>query len=157
MTSGRPGGGQNVPVLDTDTLSLIQRRTEPAYSRLADRFDALPAGTTVWVTIISFEEQLRGWLEYIKRGKPRQLPERYAKLRQLNEDFSTRPVLPFDQPAADQYEKLLRARTNVATMDLKIAAVALSRGEPLISSNLRHFRRIPNLRVEDWTLPGPPR
>lgn len=142
-----------MPVLDTDTLSVIQRRTEPSYSRLASRLDAIPAGTTVWVTIISFEEQLRGWLEYIKRAKPQQLPKGYAKLRQLNEDFSERPVLSFDEAAADEYARLLRARTKVAAMDLRIAAVAIAQGELLISSNLRHFRRVPNLRVEDWTRP----
>ena len=142
-----------MPVLDTDTLTVIQRRTEPAYGRLVGRLSRLPPGTIVWVTIISFEEQLRGWLEYIKRGKPHQLPARYAKLRQLNEDFSTRPVLPFDDAAAVAYEQLLRKRTGVGAMDLKIAAIALATDELLISMNLRHFRRIPGLTVEDWTRP----
>ena len=142
-----------MPVLDTDTLTILQRRTEPAYSRLVARLSALPPGMFVWVTIISFEEQMRGWLEYVKRGKPHQLPERYAKLRELNEDFSTRPVLPFDQTAAGAYEQLLRRRTGVGAMDLKIAAIALATDELLISANLRHFRKIPGLTVEDWTRP----
>jgi tRNA(fMet)-specific endonuclease VapC len=144
-----------VPVLDTDTLSVIQRRAEPQLTRLKGRLDVVPPGTIVWVTIVSFEEQLRGWLEYIKRAKPQDLPARYAKLRELNEDFATRPVLPFDTAAADTYERLLHANTRVGAMDLRVAAIAISRDEPLISMNLRHFRRIPDLRVEDWTRPLP--
>ena len=35
-------------------------------------------------------------------------------------------------------------------MDLKIAAIVLSRGGVLRSANLRDFREVPNLVVEDW-------
>jgi tRNA(fMet)-specific endonuclease VapC len=141
-----------VPVLDTDTLSIIQRRIEPFYTTLAARLDALPAAS-VWTTVISFEEQLRGWLEYVKRAKPTQLPEGYRRLWKVNDDFNTRPVLPFDDAAAEVYIRLLRASTRVGSMDLRIAAIALARNDLLISTNLRDFRRIPGVRVEDWTRP----
>jgi tRNA(fMet)-specific endonuclease VapC len=36
-------------------------------------------------------------------------------------------------------------------MDLKIAAIAFSQDALLLSSNLKDFRRIPGLKVEDWT------
>ena len=144
-----------MPVLDTDTLSIIQRRSEPGFGRLLDRFRSLPVEQTVWVSIISYEEQLRGWLEYIKRSKARELPARYAKLWSCHDDFATRLVLQFDRAAADVYERLLRSKTRVATTDLKIAAVAISRDDVLLSSNLRHFNRVPGLRVEDWTRPVP--
>ena len=144
-----------MPVLDTDTLTVIQRRSEPGDGRLRTRFRALPAGQTVWVTVISFEEQLRGWLEFVKRAKPRELPGRYAKLWELHRDFTTRIVLPFDDSAADVYERLLRAKTRVASTDLKIAAVALARDDVLVSANLRDFQRVPGLRVKDWTKPLP--
>lgn len=138
-------------MLDTDTLTILQRRTEPVYGRLVSRLSALPPGATVWVTIISFEEQMRGWLEYVKRAKPSELPRRYAKLQALNEDFSRRPILPFDDAAADAFAQLLRMRTGIGTMDLRIAAIALATDELLISPNVRHFHRIPGFTVEDWT------
>lgn len=140
-----------MPVLDTDILSIIQQRAEPEYTRLLAKLTKLPTDAVVWVTIVTFEEQLRGWLEYIKRAKPAQLPGGYAKLHELNADFSTRPVLPFSQSSVAVYERLVRAKTRVATMDLRIAAICIANDEVLVSRNLTDFNRVPNLRLEDWT------
>ena len=65
----------------------------------------------------------------------------YAKLYELNQDFSTRPVLPFDEKAADEYAHILGMKTRVAAMDLRIAAICMARDELLISQNLRDFQR----------------
>jgi tRNA(fMet)-specific endonuclease VapC len=71
----------------------------------------------------------------------------------VNQDFSLRPVLPFDEAATDEFLSQLRANTRVGSMDLKIAAIVLARNEVLVSANVRDFRRVPRLRVEDWTKP----
>jgi tRNA(fMet)-specific endonuclease VapC len=34
--------------------------------------------------------------------------------------------------------------------DLRIAAVALAQDLILVTGNVRHFQRVPNLRVENW-------
>lgn len=140
----------SVPVLDTDVLTIIQRRTEPEYSRLHLKLESNP-NAVLWATIVSFEEQLRGWLEYVKRAKPHQLQAGYARLHALNEDFSTRPVLDFDQRAVDEYMKLLRSKTRIGAADLKIASLAIANDEILVTRNMRHFGRIPGLIAEDWT------
>jgi len=36
-------------------------------------------------------------------------------------------------------------------MDLRIAAIVLSRDATLLSGNLADFREVPGLKVEDWT------
>lgn len=63
-------------------------------------------------------------------------------------------VAAFDQDAALSYGKL-RARleqkgTPIGSMDALIAAHALSLGVPLVSNNLREFRRVPGLQLENW-------
>jgi tRNA(fMet)-specific endonuclease VapC len=37
-------------------------------------------------------------------------------------------------------------------MDLKIAAIALANDATLLTRNLSDFRKIPGLRIEDWTV-----
>lgn len=140
-----------MPVLDTDVLSIVQRRTEPGYSRLLGRLRSLDPSETVWSTIVSYEEQLRGWLEYIKRARVPQLAVAYQKLYDAHLDFQTRPMLPFDLAATRAYEDLLKAKTGVATMDLRIASICIANNLLLVSVNLRDFRKIPGLRVEDRT------
>ena len=54
-------------ILDTDVLSIAQRGESSGYERLATRLDS--ADDDVGVTIISFEEQMRGWLAFIAGAK----------------------------------------------------------------------------------------
>jgi tRNA(fMet)-specific endonuclease VapC len=66
--------------------------------------------------------------------------------------FSAAPVLPFDAAAGSVYDDLRRQRVRIATMDLRIAAIALSRGLILLTRNVRDFGKVPGLVTEDWTL-----
>jgi tRNA(fMet)-specific endonuclease VapC len=138
-----------VIILDTDVLSIVQRADGPEYHSLVLRLDA--ADDEVTVSIVSFEEQMRGWLAYIARAKSsNQQIQGYARLHALLEDFNTRPVLDFDQLAATEYERLIMLKLRVGTMDLRIAAIALAHYALLLSRNLKDFRKVPGLRVDDW-------
>lgn len=79
-------------VLDTDILTLIQRKSGDEYHRLTARLDG-SAPQAVCVTIVSFEEQLRGWLAWIAQSrKVEQLVVAYGRLLALLKDFQSRPV-----------------------------------------------------------------
>jgi tRNA(fMet)-specific endonuclease VapC len=139
-----------VIILDTDVLTIIQREQNPAYSKLVERLEA--TDEDVGVSIVTFEEQMRGWLAFIARGRTSaQQTMAYAKLHALLEDFNSRPVFDFDEDCAAEFDSLVRARVRIGTMDLKIAATAISHNALLLSRNLADFRRVPGLRVEDWT------
>jgi tRNA(fMet)-specific endonuclease VapC len=60
-------------------------------------------------------------------------------------------VLPFDTAAISIYDTLRSQRVRIATMDLRIAATALSRGLTLLTRNVQDFRKVPGLVTEDWT------
>jgi tRNA(fMet)-specific endonuclease VapC len=45
---------------------------------------------------------------------------------------------------------LRKQRIRIGSQDLKIAAIALTRDALLLSANLRDFRHVPGLRVENW-------
>jgi tRNA(fMet)-specific endonuclease VapC len=64
------------------------------------------------------------------------------------------PVLPFDAAAARRYGEvradLERRGLPIGEADLRIAAIALVRDFTVVTGNLRHFQRVPGLRVENW-------
>jgi tRNA(fMet)-specific endonuclease VapC len=139
-----------VILLDTDVLSVIQRADGADYENLVQNLDS--ADDEVVVSIVSFEEQMRGWLEFISKAKSSsEQTKGYAKLHALLEDFTTRPVIDFDELSSIEFERLKRARVRIGTMDLKIAAIAIATDALLVSRNLVDFRKVPGLRVEDWT------
>ena len=143
--------GENpaVIVLDTDILTLIQRKRGSQYQEIAARLDAL--NDEVCVTIVSFEEQLRGWLALISKARlsMAQVPA-YLRLSELFQDFQTRRVLEFDVAASGVFDRLRRDYRRTGAMDLKIAAIAMIHDALLLSRNLSDFSRVPGLRVENW-------
>jgi tRNA(fMet)-specific endonuclease VapC len=90
-------------ILDTDHLTIIQRQNQPIYSILSARFRHIPA-SDLCSTIISVEEQMRGWLAVI--GRSRGLGQEIAAYRHLHallSFFSAIPILEFDEPAGERY------------------------------------------------------
>ena len=61
-------------------------------------------------------------------------------------------MLQFDDASAAEFERLKRSRVRIGTMDLKIAAIALANNATVLTRNIKDFSRVPELRVEDWTL-----
>jgi len=63
-------------------------------------------------------------------------------------------VLSFETRAAEHYGRIRReleqAGTIIGTNDLLIAAIALAHDLTLVTHNVREFRRVAGLRVEDW-------
>ena len=63
-------------------------------------------------------------------------------------------VLPFDALAARRYgearAELERHGVPLDGPDMRIGAIALARGFIVVTGNVRHFQRIPGLRVENW-------
>ena len=60
-------------------------------------------------------------------------------------------VLPFNASAAIQFDALKKAKINIGAQDLKIAAIALANNATVLTRNIRHFEKIPELKFEDWT------
>jgi tRNA(fMet)-specific endonuclease VapC len=138
-------------IYDTDIFTLMQRGEGPVYPRLIERLSQHQPHE-IKVTIISFEEQARGWLSYIaKTKKSDQQIMAYAKLLMLLEDYSEIGVLPFDGEAAFHYDRLRKSKIRIGAMDLKIAAIALSNSATVVTRNVQDFGKITGLKVEDWT------
>ena len=63
-------------------------------------------------------------------------------------------ILPYDDMAAQEYGKvrvyLEKQGTPIGSMDMLIAAHALSLNCILVTNNESEFRRIPALKIENW-------
>ena len=138
-------------LLDTDHLSILEQRIQPERDRLRARLDAL-APDDVGTTIVSFQEQVRGWMSFLNRARtPEQIIVAYAKLESIWRQFCRMNVVSFTREAQDCFMGLRKRRVRVATLDLRIASIALVTDSTRLSRNLRDFRQVPELMVEDWT------
>ena len=138
-------------LMDSDHISLISRGGELS-ERITVRLAALEPDR-VAVSLISYEEQMRGWMAEIARmqSADRQMAA-YSRLDRMRDYYCNTPVLPFDEKALAQFQSLWLQRLRVGTMDLKIAATALANKATLITRNASDFGKVPGLVIEDWSI-----
>ena len=135
-------------ILDTDHLTEIERGSA-AGSALRRRLDRPEIDAVA--TIVSAEEQLRGWLAQIhaKRSVHDQI-DSYGRLQARLEFYAEWTLLPWTTGAADRFGAFRRAGVRIGTMDLKIASIALEHGGTVLSQNSADFQQVPGLMVESW-------
>jgi tRNA(fMet)-specific endonuclease VapC len=128
-------------LFDTDALS------ETFRLRPAERFAA-------WLATVPADDQFASAVSIgeLYRGAFRS-PNRERWLDRIDYDLLPRlVVLPYDTPIARIYGEI-RARMEAdgrmpGEADLQIAATALHHGLSVVTGNVRHFERVPGLRVE---------
>src|SRR5437867_13018847 len=89
-------------VLDSDHISLHQREDEAVAHHLL----TIPSDQ-VFVTIVTVEEQLRGWLALIRRAQsPERLVSAYASLHRAVAYFARINILDYAEAAARHFATL---------------------------------------------------
>lgn len=142
---------ENMYILDTDHLGILQRQRGMDYDRVRRKIAQI-GESDIYVTIISFHEQVSGWAKYVKNSTdPPRIVSGYLRLEWILRDFASAQVLPFSTAASEVFEKVKRQRIRIATMDLRIASIAIVQHMTLVTCNVIDFERIPNLLLEDWT------
>lgn len=130
-------------IFDTDSLSnIVKSRPSP---RLLKNLKGLPAEFQ-HTTSINVAEIYYGAFRSTKREK---------LLRAFEEKvFPNITILPFDEDSARVYgqlkAKLEKKGITKSEPDLRIASVALQHKFILVSGNVRHFKDIPRLKIENW-------
>lgn len=81
---------------------------------------------------------------------------REKNAKALDEFIIPLELVSYDEAAAHAYgdirAALEKAGTPIGSMDMLIAAHAVSLGIPLVTNNTREFLRVPSLKVIDWTV-----
>ncbi|VTR91508.1 Uncharacterized protein (Fragment) OS=Candidatus Entotheonella sp. TSY2 GN=ETSY2_22180 PE=4 SV=1 [Gemmata massiliana] len=142
-------------LLDTDHISTLQVPSSDRRVRLVNRLaQVAAAGEVIGTTIVTIEEQMRGWLAAIARERrPHRQTGPYRELARLFEFFRPFHHALFDERAADIFEQFARIR--IGTMDKKIASIALVNRALLLTANRWDYEQIPGLRFENWMDPPP--
>jgi len=137
-------------VLDTDHLSCREWGSREAANlrmRLTEAEDQ-----NVVVSIVSYEEQMRGWMELLaKTTDVRKQVETYSRLKKHLQLYCSIPLLDFTETAAFRFMELRSQKIRIGTMDLKIAASCLCHGALLLTRNVVDYSKVPGLQIADWT------
>ncbi len=132
-------------LLDTNTvIALVGRKSEVVLQRL----DQVKPGAVGISSIVAHEL-------YFGAYKSQKIAHNLETLRLL---FADLVVLDFDQgdarAAGEIRVGLARKGTPIGPFDVLIAGQAKHRGAILVTNNVGEFRRVDDLRLEDWTEPG---
>jgi tRNA(fMet)-specific endonuclease VapC len=134
-------------LLDTDTFSLYQFGPP----RLVERYRA--ASEVPALSIVTQIEVLRGRHEAVLKAEdgPHLLRAQQHLLHSIH-TLALFQIVPFDQAAADLFDDLRQNKKlkKIGRADLLVACIALAHRATLVSRNLKHFRQVPGLQVENW-------
>jgi len=128
-------------LLDTNVIIEILRNN----SRVMAHMQAvISTGGDVRINALSYYETRRGLLNI-----------RVADKLQRFDDFCTAfDIVYLDRPALDQasgiYASLRSKGTLIEDADILIAAMAIANNAVLVTDNLKHFRGVSGLQLENW-------
>ncbi len=128
-------------LFDTDAISLVLRRRPPAaYVR--------------WLARVPRADQYASAITIgeLYRGAFRSQRAEFHLRNIVEHVLPAVTALPYDAAIAEDYGRIAAAleRTGqrLADADLQIAATAVHHGLELVTGNIRHFKRVPGLRIE---------
>lgn len=129
-------------LLDTNTvIALVGKKSDAVLTRL----DRVKPGTVGISSIVAHEL-------YFGAYKSQKIEHNLETLRLL---FADLILLDFDQgdarAAGEIRAALARKGTPIGPFDVLIAGQVIHRGAILVTNNVGEFRRVEQLRLEDWT------
>ena len=137
-------------LLDTDSMTLLERAGAEG-ARLKARLAAIPQDDLA-TTIVTFEEQMRGWLAVSAQARtPDAQIVAYRRLKTHLRIYSGIVAVDYEEQAAAHFARLRQAGIRIGTMDLRIASIALANNAVLLTRNLSDFGKVPDLKAEDWS------
>ena len=135
-------------VLDTDTLDHYHHENEKVWQRVKA---AGPA--KVYVSLPTRVEILQARFEYLRKAaNAEELRRAQDWLRESERLLEAWTILPFEEVAYVEFDGLrtMKSLQKIGRMDMLIACIALANVATLVSRNVRDFRLVPRLRVENW-------
>ncbi len=135
-------------LLDTDTLTHLHAGN----ANVIDRFESVD-DVEVGITIITKVEILRGRIDYLLKAETsEQLLRAQELLFRTEALLNELLIVPIERSASMEFDRLRSVSKfrKIGRADLLIASITLANRATLVTRNLRHFKQIPGLKVENW-------
>lgn len=130
-----------IRLLDTNTCIYFLNQ---ASERIIKRFKAL-SPSQIRLPSITVAELCYGAEKSNAKSRNRERVKRFV---------STFQIVPFDEKACSIYAKircaLEKSGNPIGPMALLIASISLAHNFVLVTNNLKEFRRVKQLRLENW-------
>ena len=134
-------------LLDTDSLTLLNAGQSRIRQRAAQETGQLA------IAVITRIEVLLGRFDFVlKAADGNELQRAQSLLVQSDCELSTLRIVPIDSTAAAEFDRLRHDKKlkKIGRRDLLIACIALAHGAKVVTRNLKYFRQVPGLMVENW-------
>jgi tRNA(fMet)-specific endonuclease VapC len=132
-------------LLDTNSIIAFLKGRPASVRTIVER--NLQSGVAVYTSSIVMLELWYGVAKSTKQSENAARLQVFASGR-----IALLPFDPADARIAGEVRNMLRARgTPIGPYDVLIAGQALRRNATLVTSNVREFRRVEGLVIEDWT------
>lgn len=135
-------------LLDTDTLTHLHA----GHMRVIQRLRAVD-DPDVGTTIITKVELLRGRFDFLlKAATGAELLRAQQWLARTEELLAQIIVVQMNDAAAAQFDQLraMKGLSRMGRADLLVASIALAQRATLVTRNVKHFHRVPGLKVVNW-------
>jgi tRNA(fMet)-specific endonuclease VapC len=135
-------------ILDTDMLSRLHGGDSRIQEK-KDRFDPSQVVTTAITRI----EILQGRFDYVLKAVDGDDVRRaFAWLQRSEELLGRITIVAVDGAVAGEFDRLRQNKKlkKIGRADLLIASIALANRATVVTRNLRHFRQLPGLELENW-------
>jgi tRNA(fMet)-specific endonuclease VapC len=136
-------------VLDTDILTLLFA----GHPGVLSRRERIPSAD-IATTVVNRVQSLLGRFQFLLKAATGEVLLRAQSLLDttIHALGLIETVLPVDGPAAAQFDRLRKHKKlkKMGRADLLIAAITLANRATLVTRNLKDFRQVPGLQIENW-------
>jgi tRNA(fMet)-specific endonuclease VapC len=134
-------------LLDTDTLTHYWA----GHARVLAKSQA--AKEVPVTSVVSRIEVLQGrFASVFTAADGNQLLQAHGRLIVAEQNLAMWTIVPLDTAAVAEFDRLRQNKKlkKIGRADLLIASIALAHRATLVTRNLRDFKQVPGLRLENW-------
>ena len=137
-------------LLDTDIATLVFYGRN---AKVLDRYEQVPKSESLVLSVLTRAEMLTGrFANLLKAATGAELLTAQSRLRDVEEWLTGFEIIEATEEANRHFDRLRSSgkRRKGAHTDLLIACIALAYDATLVTRNVKDFKAIPKLRVENW-------